>query len=133
MVPRRLGFALTALAVVFATYPVEAGGFGEGRGNWSQHDGNRWGGHEGRHRHRHGGGQPVYGGDGLPSIIPGLGTYAGSISALRVRGNGIYFHIDDMGGDVESPMVPAPVARIIRVGEHKNPCSYESGVCVIRP
>ncbi len=68
----------------------------------------------------------------LPSIIPGLGTYSGAISALRVRGNGIYFSVSGLCG--EAPARPRPKATIIDVSSGiADPCSYESGVCVIRP
>ncbi len=68
----------------------------------------------------------------LPSIIPGLGTYSGAISALRVRGNGIYFSVSGSGGERQE--APRPKAKIVDVSSGiANPCSYEAGVCVIRP
>ena len=72
--------------------------------------------------------------DGLPTRIPGLGTYAGSIGAVRDRGNGNYFAIDaglgSIGGTIDRGK-----ARIIRVTPEaaKAACRDENGVCVIRP
>ena len=87
------------------------------------------------HHHRQ---QASVGTNGLPSYIPHLGTYGGAISALRVRGNGNYFAIDN--GLSRPPrsgaaMPLAPKARIIHVndGANRSACSYEHGVCVIRP
>ncbi len=71
-------------------------------------------------------------GSGLPSVIPGIGTYAGSISALRVPGAGIYFMIERSGYKQARPHL-APKARIIKVEAHDSACRYEAGVCVIRP
>ena len=91
----------------------------------------------GFHPHRDGHGHPhrraVVGGAGLPSVVPGIGTFAGSISAVRVRGSGIYFAIEGSRSDV-IPYRP-PVARIIEVDAQMDDsaCSYEAGVCVIRP
>ncbi|MCL6707378.1 hypothetical protein M8R20_10235 [Pseudomonas sp. R2.Fl] len=93
--------------------------------------------HSRRHHHHHGGfahhGRAVVGGDGLPSVVPGLGTFAGSIAAVRVKGNGIYF-ASDISARKAAPY-QAPKARIIEVSQ-ENPqsaCSFEAGVCVIRP
>jgi len=74
----------------------------------------------------------VTAGSGLPSVIPGIGTYAGSISALRVPGAGIYFMIERSGYKQIRPRL-APKARIIKVKADDSACRYESGVCVIRP
>lgn len=75
----------------------------------------------------------------LPSSIRGIGTYAGGISALRVRGNGIYFHVDAGRREV-SPVILAPKAKIIEVNQTVDNsafaprfgCLTEMGVCVIR-
>ncbi|MFC3161907.1 hypothetical protein [Ciceribacter thiooxidans] len=82
----------------------------------------------------------VVAGSGLPSVLPGIGTYAGDVSALRIRGNGIYFMV---GHSTYRP-VPlrlAPKALIIDVNAKvtadnkslESACRYEAGVCVIRP
>lgn len=90
-----------------------------------------------RHPHRTGHDrhhqQSVVGGAGLPSVVPGIGTFAGSISAVRVRGAGIYFAIEGSRSDVVT--YRPPVARIIEVDAEMSDsaCSYEAGVCVIRP
>ena len=76
------------------------------------------------------------GGSGLPSRVRGLGTYAGGISAVRFRGEGVYFSAD--GGGAYLPRVKRPLRagpRIIHVDRDGADarCSYEAGVCVIRP
>ncbi len=87
-------------------------------------------------RHLHGRGhdhrQDIVGGAGLPSVVPGIGTFAGSVSAARVRGNGIYFAVEGSRSDVVS--YRPPVAKIIEVEAEMedSACSYEAGVCVIR-
>ncbi|GEO85735.1 MULTISPECIES: hypothetical protein [Alphaproteobacteria] len=75
----------------------------------------------------------VVGGAGLPSVVPGIGTFAGSISAVRVRGTGIYFAIE--GSRRKMITYRPPVAKIIEVGAdmENSACSFEAGVCVIRP
>lgn len=82
--------------------------------------------------------QDVVGGNGLPSYIPGIGTYAGSISGVRFKGNGIYFskQVQRIYSPVSSePQTLAPKAKIIHVNAKTigAECSYEAGVCVIRP
>lgn len=78
----------------------------------------------------------VAGGDGLPSYVRGIGTFSGGLSAVRFKRNGIYFSADggsfnrrygDNGSTVRS--------RIIDVNQKTigAECSYEAGVCVIRP
>ncbi|MDI6836058.1 MAG: hypothetical protein QMD99_10135 [Rhizobiaceae bacterium] len=82
----------------------------------------------------------VVAGSGLPSVLPGIGTYAGDVSALRIHGNGIYFMV---GHSTYRP-VPlrlAPKALIIDVNAKvtadnkslESACRYEAGVCVIKP
>ncbi|PWE55117.1 hypothetical protein DEM27_16875 [Metarhizobium album] len=70
---------------------------------------------------------------GLPSIIPGLGTYAGAISGRKVRGNGIYFSYDGYLSRNGAAGYRRPAAKIIDVSAKKSACSYEAGVCVVRP
>jgi len=86
------------------------------------------------HGHYHGGSEAVIGSNGLPSVIPGIGTFAGSISGLRIKGNGVFFAIDR---NTKPKVVAyrAPKAKIIEISA-ENPeeaCSFEAGVCVIRP
>lgn len=121
MVPRRLVVLTAMMAAIFAAGPSHAGDWGieGGPDGWGRH-----------HHHRP---PPSYGGGyGLPTIVPGLGTFAGSISALRVRGVGTYFFIEGFGKSKDR-MIPAPKAKIISVETTKDPCAYENGVCVIRP
>jgi hypothetical protein len=87
------------------------------------------------HRDRH---HDYIGDNGLPSIIQGVGTFAGSLSAMRVRGNGTYVYADGLRPSFATHDI-APKAKIITVGEDfkgalsaHDGCSYESGVCVIR-
>lgn len=109
-----------ALALLLAgTAPLSAGEF---------EDAPRLHHHQRGHDHR----QDIVGGAGLPSVVPGIGTFAGSISAARVRGNGIYFAVEGSRSDVVS--YRPPVAKIIEVEAEMedSACSYEAGVCVIR-
>lgn len=62
--------------------------------------------------------------------------YGGSISAYRDPGNGIYFYIDrDRYYDdlVDVPLVENRGPKVIVVTPGQNGCSWEAGVCVIRP
>ena len=62
--------------------------------------------------------------------------YGGSISAYRDRGNGIYFYIDrDRYYDdpIDAPFVENGGPKVIVVTPGQNGCSWEAGVCVIRP
>lgn len=83
-----------------------------------------------RHHHR-----PVVIIDRSPAInvIPGTGTYSGSITVYHVPGMGTSTWLQGVRRNVA--MVPAPVdMKIIAVDEEgDNACSYENGVCVIRP
>lgn len=90
--------------------------------------------HDRSHGHHHGRGEAVIGSNGLPSVIPGIGTFAGSISGLRVKGNGVFIAIDRTPGP-KLVAHRAPKAKIIEISA-ENPeeaCSLEAGVCVIRP
>lgn len=80
-------------------------------------------------------GRDQIGTDGLPSVISGLGTFAGAVSALRVRGNGIYFSSDITRTGTPRETRPVPLAKIISLsanGDVAHACTYEAGVCVIR-
>lgn len=80
-----------------------------------------------------------YGGDDFPSVTPGIGTYAGGISAFRQEGNGIYFrqygNYNYLTEGATDPAPPLNRAKIIVVSPQPNDraCSWEHGVCVIRP
>lgn len=129
MLKRRLKMAVAIISIISASYPVFAEGFNMGDGAHLTHHRH---GHHGK-AGRHGGSAPVYGGGyGVPVVIPGVGTYAGSVSALRIRGHGTYYYAEGLGcGDGTEPRL-APMAKI--VDATKGPaCSYENGVCVIRP
>ncbi len=131
MVKRRLTASLAVLLLITAAYPASAEGFG-GEAGYSRPHRHGHHGHFGRH-HRP---EPIYGGGyGVPVVIPGVGTYAGTVSALRIRGHGTYYYAEGLGaGDCgdETDVQLAPRAKI--VDATKGPaCSYENGVCVIRP
>jgi hypothetical protein len=72
--------------------------------------------------------------DGLPTRIRELGTYAGSIGAVRDRGNGNYFAIDAALGSIGGQNDHGN-ANFIRVkpDSAEAACREENGVCVIRP
>ena len=86
---------------------------------------------------------PVAGYSGLPSVIPGNGTYSGSTAALRIRGNGTYlvgngsyagFGSRSYDTRENVPAALAPKAKIIDVsatGIDAN-CRHQAGVCIIR-
>lgn len=62
--------------------------------------------------------------------------YGGAITAWRDPGNGVYFDFDDdaMSGRVDGVFDPGrPQAKVIEVLPGNNGCSWEAGVCVVRP
>lgn len=80
-------------------------------------------------------------GGNFPSPVPGIGTYAGGISAWRDPGNGIYFSQDNYGGygygdvniDVDiGAYMNGPRVLDVDPETMDRACSYEHGVCVIR-
>ncbi|QEE45589.1 hypothetical protein FVA81_13650 [Rhizobium sp. WL3] len=115
--------ALAALAIVLGS-PIGISEAGERYGRHHGHD----------HGHDHGRREAIIGSNGLPSVIPGIGTFAGSISGLRVKGNGVFFAIDRAPGP-KVVTYRAPKAKIIEISaeEPDEACSFEAGVCVIRP
>lgn len=78
--------------------------------------------------------QSVIGTGGLPSVVPGVGTFAGSLSAVRIKGNGIFIAIDRRGPH-HPQLAPAPKAQIIEINAENedSACAFEAGVGVIRP
>lgn len=90
--------------------------------------------HRYERHHHHGRTQAIIGTDGLPSVVPGIGTFSGGISALRIKGNGVFIAVD---GGVAPQVIDyrAPKAKIIEVSAENQDeaCSFEAGVCVIRP
>lgn len=140
MVSRRLGLAGAMSALFLLTYPALAEDGHTGFGSALRGDRPHHGQHRGEHHRRHGGHHVTIGGGyGVPSIIPHVGTYAGTISALHVRGIGTYYYAEGFGppaGADQGNTVPvdsAPASKMIDVNKRKNPCSFEGGVCVIRP
>jgi hypothetical protein len=62
--------------------------------------------------------------------------YGGAISAYRDPGNGTYFYIDNDGYDgdaIDAPFVENRRPKVIVVTPGQDGCSWEAGVCVIRP
>ncbi len=76
-----------------------------------------------------------YQGYGLPTTLPGAGTYAGGIEAVSDPGNGNYFAVN---GSLDLAM-PGRVARpsakiiVVRPDENNASCDMQKGVCIIRP
>jgi hypothetical protein len=82
------------------------------------------------HHHERG----IIGSDGLPSVVPGVGTFVGNLSAVRIKGNGIFIAVDRRATH-RNVVVPSPKAQIIEISAENEDgaCSFEAGVCVIRP
>ncbi len=84
-------------------------------------------------------GYDSYGNYDFPTPIPDIGTYAGGLSAYRDEGNGIYFSRDGgysyLAGDTVAAGPTSKRAKIIVVSPQVNAsaCSWEHGVCVVRP
>ena len=92
-------------------------------------------GFHGHHVYRH----DIVGGDGIPSYVRGVGTFAGDMAAARFHRNGTYFYAQAFS--TRSPQkitFLAPKAKVILVEQETNAqetktvCSVEHGVCVIR-
>lgn len=113
-------FVLTATCAVLVSAPLQAGNDRTYRHN--------------RHVSSHHDGGAVIGGNGLPSVVPGLGTFAGSLTAVRVKGTGIYMAIEKWPVNSRNTYQP-PKAKIIEIDAETGDaaCSFEAGVCVIRP
>ncbi|MDL2406277.1 hypothetical protein PY650_11550 [Rhizobium calliandrae] len=61
-----------------------------------------------------------------------VGTYAGTADIYQADG-GTYVVGYGGGYDQSEPAAPMPRAKVIDVKHARNACSYEAGVCVIRP
>lgn len=88
----------------------------------------------------HGGlkGLPGVSGDGaLPDYIRNLGTFSGSISAVRERKNGIYFYRDrtNVGGMkiLSAPSPKGPKIIGVTPESFEAACDSQGSVCVIKP
>lgn len=79
--------------------------------------------------------QSYYGGNGAPSHIRYVGTYAGSVYAMRARRNGTYVSADGAIHNTARTTGNWTSPAIIRINARTmdEACSYEAGVCVIRP
>ncbi len=79
--------------------------------------------------------QSYYGGNGLPSHIRDVGTYAGSTHTMRARKNGSYVSAEGAINNAARTTGNWTRPAIIRINARTmdEACSYEAGVCVIRP
>ncbi|MCR6501709.1 hypothetical protein MUO32_21955 [Shinella sp. CPCC 101442] len=62
--------------------------------------------------------------------------YGGAITAYRDRGNGTYFYIDgndDYAEVIDAPRFSRGGPKVIHVVPGQDGCSWEMGVCVVRP
>ncbi len=118
----------TRIAVILAAITVSVAGVS----NAAAGDAYGYSNHKHGHRHQD---HSFYGGDGLPSYIGGIGTYAGGIAGIRDRGNGIYFSMDRWSNGGRTATREPVRPRIIHVNRKTAgaECSYEAGACVIRP
>jgi hypothetical protein len=66
--------------------------------------------------------------------VPGVGTFVGNLSAVQIKGNGIFIAVDRRPTRSKAA-APAPKAQIIEISaeNEESACSFEAGVCVIRP
>ncbi len=62
-----------------------------------------------------------------------IGNYAGSVDVYQANGGTYVTGYGDGGYTGSSAPVMAPRAKIIDVARTRNGCTYENGVCVIRP
>ncbi len=128
-----LGLAL-ATTVLMLAGAASAGDYGNWNDGWRDGQPEAW-----RHRERERRERPVYGGNGLPSVLPGIGTYTGGLSAVRVPGSGVYIQVDHDRGARARPGNPivddSGETKVIHVSpsNSRRACSYEAGVCVVRP
>lgn len=67
----------------------------------------------------------------LPSVTGSGDTYAGSVSAATFR-HGTYFYIDREAG-MGTRQRPRQTSETRILDGRKAQCTYEAGVCVIRP
>ncbi len=118
----------TRIAVILAAMTISVAGVS----NAAAGDVYGYSNHKHGHRHQE---RSFYGGDRLPSYISGIGTYAGGIAGIRDRGNGIYFAMDRWSNEGRASTSKPVGPRIIHVNRKTAgaECSYEAGVCVIRP
>ena len=76
-----------------------------------------------------------YGGNGLPSHIRNVGTYSGSAFAIHKPRNGTYVSANGAVSHLTKTSEGWDRPQIIRINAKTmdEACSYEAGVCVIRP
>ena len=76
-----------------------------------------------------------YGGNGVTSYIRNVGAYSGSAFAIREPRNGTYVSADGAVSHLTKTSGGWDRPQIIRINAKTmdEACSYEAGVCVIRP
>lgn len=128
MILRRKAILSLSILSLLAAGHVGASDFDRKNGHHFKRESHR---HD-RHSHRRPPSQSGVSSAGLPSVIPGLGTYVGNVAAVRIKGVGTYF-VADRGPTVIEAPTRGTGARIIVIGEEADACRYEVGVCVVRP
>lgn len=122
--PAALAAATLAMASFATTGAAEAG----------ERQKDKWGERrERRHRDR-----PIYGDGPLPDYIPGVGTYSGGVSAVRIPRHGTYFYVEGNRKNRAPSVLEAPSGGPKVVVPDKKTldtaCDRSRGaVCVIRP
>lgn len=136
--------ALRATKVLGLAVVLVAGGMmaAEARDGWRGRDHD----HHGRsrmlptlEREGHGGGLHTRFDDGQDTFVfrraePSF--YGGAITAYRSRGGSIYFYVDDDGAFKwrnQRKKQRGGEPKVITVTPGSSDCSWEAGVCVIRP
>lgn len=125
--------ALTTAALstaTLATATIATTGIAQA-GDWKK---DKWG-ERREHRHRD---RPIYGDGPLPDYIPGVGTYSGGVSAVRIPRHGTYFYVQGNRKNRAPSVLEAPNGGPKVVVPDKK--AFEAacdrsrgGVCVIRP
>jgi len=84
-------------------------------------------------------GQPAERGSGISVVEHGevrdsfAGSYSGSLDVYHADGGTYVTGYSDGGHDGPSVLLLRPRAKIIDIAKAGDACSYENGVCVIRP
>ena len=100
-------------------------------GDWKK---DKWG-ERREHRRRD---RPIYGDGPLPDYIPGVGTYSGGVSAVRIPRHGTYFYVQGNRNRRTPSVLEAPAGgpKVVVPGQKTFDAACDrsrGGVCVIRP
>lgn len=117
----------TFVAATLATATLATTGAAEA-GDWKK---DKRGDHHRRDR-------PIYGDGPLPDYIPGVGTYSGGVSAVRIPRHGTYFYVEGNRKNRAPSVLEAPSGGPKVVVPDKKTLDTacdrsRGGVCVIRP